>query len=205
MPLSLSGTGTNAASLTSHIPGAWTSIATAVTQSGDATITFSSIPATYTDLHIRAMVRNTTTSDTTLSSMTVQLNGNSTAGNYHYNSFYFYGSANSSISSTSTAASTFSLINGMMPTATSYSNAFTTCLIDIPDYTSTAKHKVIHSSFGGQGLLTGGASGSYAIGMSEGSFLNTAAVTSISLAWTSATPTFGANCVVALYGIKAAS
>lgn len=167
-----------------------------VTVSGTSTteITFSSIPGTYQHLHIRGIVKRYDNANA--SYLGVRLNGD-TAGNYA--SHYLSGSG-----ATAYAGALASDSNGInyaanasarpVPGSTT-AELFGAFVYDILDYASTSKYKT------GRGLIGFDANGSGAIQIGSGVWMNTAAVTSLTLRMGG--DTFYAPSTVALFGVKA--
>jgi hypothetical protein len=160
---------------------------------GAANIEFTSIPATYTHLQIRGILKGSDTADDR-TSIVVQYNSD-TGNNYARHLLGGNGSATfvDSVSST-TARAGVRLISSYA----SYASMFTTLVIDILDYANTNKYTTTRTL---GGFDTNG--GSFQE-MVLGSFLwsNTAAITTIKLV------PGGGNFVqysqLALYGIKGA-
>lgn len=160
---------------------------------GISTVTFSSIPSTYTHLQIRALGK--TNRGTSGDIYLLQLNGNSSSSNYTSHALRGNGTVASSDSSVNTR-------NGMYVGYTSSTadnaNTFGVSIIDILDYANTNKYKVARSldgaDFNGTGLVS----------LDSSVWLSTSAVTSIVVA-----PTFGTSfsqySSFALYGIKVAA
>jgi hypothetical protein len=168
-------------------PGAMIPIATAV--GGATSITFSSIPSTYTHLQIRGIANNGESSG--YNNQALRFNGDtSTAYAVHRLS----GDGSSVTAGAQTSGTQINDIFRVPPTSSGYFGAF---VIDILDYTSTNKNKTVR-------VLTGGDSnGSGWIGLHSGLWYATpAAITSITLL--SSVGNFGANSSFALYGIKRA-
>lgn len=172
---------------------AFESIATyAVGSTAQSVITFSSIPSTYKHLQIRAFARNN--SSTTETSILVRLNGDASAANYRPR--HMLTTSGSSVNAYADGSGTFT---GIMAGATyggnNTANHFAPNIIDILDYADTNKTTVSRafnaSNQNGVGYVT----------FVSGMWMNTAAVTSISLQ-----PYDGASFVqyshFALYGIK---
>ena len=88
-----------------------------------------------------------------------------------------------------------SLIFGDGTSSTAQANTFGVAIVDILDYTNTNKYKT-HKSLGGYDL-----NGSGEVPFWSGLWLNTAAITSISIITNTAT-TFATGAHFALYGIK---
>ena len=165
----------------------FSSIATVTVGSGGAsTITFSSIPSTYTHLQIRGIANNGESSG--YNNQAMQFNGD-TSSNYSVHSLAGNGTAASAGAQTSGTK-----INDAfrIPPAGSIFGAF---IIDILDYTSTTKAKTIRSFNGGD------SNGSGWIGLHSGLWYATpTAITSITLL--SSVGNFGTNSSFALYGIR---
>ena len=162
--------------------GAYDSIATTTLGSSTATITFSSIPSTYTHLQIRGLSLNSANVDYVL-----RYNGDSGS---NYRGHVLYGDG-----STVTASQTFGGVytgnDIAFNSGTTYPIAFVT---DILDYTNTNKNTTL------RGLYGTDANGSGQIVLISGLWMNTSAVTSITI--TAVSGTFSQYSSFALYGIK---
>lgn len=166
--------------------GAYDSIATTTVSSPVSSITFSSIPSTYTHLQIRLTGASSTNQD-----VFFQLNGDT--GN-NYTRHYLYGSG-SSAAAGSTVPTSSGSAGYISPT--SNTNVVGTAVFDLLDYTNTSKYKTTRS-------LTGyDANGSGLIVFYSGLWMNTAAVTSITI-FPNPTSNFAQYTSAALYGIKGA-
>jgi hypothetical protein len=175
-----------AASLT-----AYESIATSTVGSGGvASVTFSSISGSYTHLQLRCLARGTYNLNAS-SSLNVQLNGNSTIGNYSTHLIDGNGS------SASAYGASADYPQGATSNATAGASIFGVAIIDILDYTNTNKYKTVK-------ILSGNDNnGSGTVRFSSGSFFaNTNAITSITL--TSGGGNIAEFSTFALYGIKGA-
>jgi hypothetical protein len=174
-----------------RVPTAYESIATVTVGSGgSSTITFSSIPATYTHLQIRGIWKDDF-APTDIAYVELTVNGSSSG--YSYHNFRSDGSsavagAGSSLDRTFQA---FSLPSNNA----SYANMFGTGIIDILDYANTNKYKTIRTLFGFDG------NGSGRIGLASGSWQSTSAITSIELKDQNA-GNFVQYSSFALYGIR---
>ena len=169
------------------------SIATVTVGSGgSSSVTFSSIPGTYKNLQIRASNRDTRTGT---NEQSVRMQFNSDAGN-NYSRHYLegYGSGTPSVGGT---ASTDWIKVGLSPTSSANANTYGVFIVDILDYADTSKYKTARS-FGGDDL-----NGSGTIGLWSGLWMNTTAITSITLSPTNS-ELWVANSKFALYGIKGA-
>jgi len=152
---------------------------------GSATVTFSSIPATYTHLQIRGVIL---TGANLASDVKCNFNGD-TGNNYIIHGLYGSGSSTGSYAS-ATPSYLSSGIQGQ-------TNGPAPFLTDILDYTNTNKYTTIKSLSGYDNNSTGN------IYFQSGLWRNTSAITSIVL-----TPypsgTFSQYSSFALYGIKVA-
>jgi hypothetical protein len=154
---------------------------------GASSVSFTSIPGTYTHLQIRAIGRATRAGST--DSVKLQLNSDTTTNYAHH---LLYGDGTSAISSATTSTS---FIYPVITTAgTDLSNTFCAMVVDILDYTNTNKNTTVRSLSGYDANGSG-----YSI-FTSGLWLNTAAVTSISFAPGSSN--WAQYSHFALYGIK---
>jgi len=166
------------------VASSFESIATTLLSSSSATITFSSIPSTYSHLQIRFIAFNAT--DVPV----LQFNGNTTAGNYVQHNLVGNG--------TSASASAYTASRTSIKTFTTGSNATSpyASVIDVLDYTSTNKNKTVR-------MLSGfDTNGGGEISLISGLFFPStiASITSISIV--AAAGTFATNSHFALYGVK---
>jgi hypothetical protein len=169
--------------------GAWDSIATTtVGAGGQASVTFSSIPSTYTHLQIRALGRSSFAN--TFSSIEIQFNAD-TGANYAWH--YLKGSGSAASSSASTSDTVMRAIDFV--SASQASGIFSAYTMDILDYTNTSKNTTMRI-FGGADC-----NGSGGMDLHSGAWFNTSAVTSIKLAASNAS-NFEQYSSFALYGIK---
>lgn len=173
-----------ASSYLAAVPTAYESIQTyTVGAGGQATITFSSIPSTYTHLQLRIFSKNTSDSY----SIRAQYNGD-TASNYSLHGLYGTGSV----------AGSFGYANqtngeiGMSADATA--NVFAASVVDILDYANTNKYKTI------RGLAGFDKNGAGSLDLRSSSWRSTSAITTILLS--SAAGNFAQYSSFALYGIK---
>lgn len=170
--------------------GAYDSIATATGTGSSGTITFSSIPSTYTSLQLRVLGR--TTRANTDSTLGIRFN-NDTGSNYTYHYLSGSGSSASAAGFTAQTASYNAVISG----STTASNVMGVAVIDVQDYASTTKNKTIRTLTGWDtNNVTGGSVGIY-----SGLWINTAAINRIDLIIADGS-NWDSNAVFALYGIK---
>lgn len=165
--------------------GAFESIATA-TPSGTGTLTFSSIPSTYTSLQIRMNWLASVSGNGLL----LEINGSS-SGIYDNHWLRGNGSAASASNSINTSFNFLpTIING---SSTTYP---TGSIVDIHNYISTTQNKTVRS-FGVVDL-----NGSGEVVLASGLWRNTSAITSLRIYMSSGT--FSSGSVFSLYGIKGA-
>ena len=163
--------------------GNYQSIATVTAGSGgSATITFSSIPATYKHLQIRAISKGAGST----SNATFQFNGD-TGTNYSYHILYGNGSSGAAVGGGSNAF----IYLGTQSVTT---NTFSTEIIDILDYSSTNKNKTVRALCGYENNSAG------EIGIFSGAWFNSS--TAISSVTFSLSSNFQQYSSFALYGIK---
>ena len=166
----------------------YTAIATVtVGAGGAATIEFTSIPATYTDLCVLASIRSNRSGST--SNLTVKFNGSTSS--YNRRELYGDGSAAGSASASSTSAFEYVYIPAASATTSTFSNMF----LYIPNYAGSN-----NKSFSIDNVQENNTTAAYAQ-LEAGLWSNTAAITSITL-----TEQYGSNLsqysTATLYGIK---
>ena len=173
--------------------GAYDSIATVTVGSPTATITFSSIPQTYTHLQVRAMIRSDKSADTN-ADMYCWLNSNQTQSNYTRHYLRGNGTAASSLGFAASAVP----VAGEAPAAATASNIFGVTVIDILDYTNTNKFKNVRTLHGDDQNSGTTASNVY---LTSSLFMDTSAITSLQFTLQAST-NFTQYSSFALYGIK---
>jgi len=160
------------------------SIATATGTGSSGTITFSSIPSTFTHLQIRVnMVASAS------AALQLTFNGD-TASNYSMHGVFGTGSAAAASGSVST--SNIQTLGQYTGTITTYPNV---AIMDILDYASTTKNKTVRCLQGFDKNAAGGE-----IGLTSGLWRSTSAITSLSLILS--TGNFTTSTTIALYGVK---
>ena len=158
--------------------------------SSAATVTFSSIPATYTDLVLRCSIRRAATSNQS-TDLKITFNAD-TATNYSKTSIEGSGATASSTRQTSQTAQFFlDLTAGSVSTA----NTFSSFEMYLPNYTSTSNRPL--SGFGANENNTTTA---YLVGQA-GLYRGTSAISSIEIGQPS-TGSFDTTSSFYLYGIK---
>lgn len=154
------------------------------------TITYSSIPATYTDLEISILGRGLTASN--YADVIVQFNGDSGS---NYSRTRIYGNGSSTASDRQLSSGSWGL--GLIPAASNAANAAGDIRIMINSYARTTSWKSM--------LAVTGSESNNGIGFTEvnvGSWRSTAAINSISIFSTPGN--FAAGTVVTIWGITAA-
>ncbi len=171
------------------------SIATvSVGSGGQATVEFTSIPSTYTDLQIRAITRNTGYSGGGAEqSLKMQFNGD-TGSNYLTHGLIGNGSSASSY--VESLATVIYWTYGTIPMTDATAGIYGAGILDILDYKNTNKYKT--SRFIG-GVDTNGSTSSYS-NFGSGHWRDTAAITSILLFPQAGS--FAQYSKFALYGVK---
>jgi len=157
--------------------------------SSSLSVTFSSIPSTYTDLNIRCSLRNTTVGNT-VSDFWLKING--LTGSIYSRTQLNADGTNSG--STRTANTTVDNFENMMNGGSSTSNTFSNVDIYIPSYAATQNKP--HSVFG---VMENNATTAY-LGVQSNLISNTAAITSI--VFTPGSDSFAIGSTFYLYGIK---
>lgn len=175
-----------------ELPTSYDSIATTtVGAGGSSTITFSSIPSTYTHLQLRGIVRSTT-SGTSIGD-NVDLRFNSDSGS-NYARHLLQGDGSTAATSTNTSGSLTRFT--VAPRAGTTASTFTGFVMDILDYANTNKYKTLRTL---SGVDTNGAG---IVMFISGLWMSTSAVTSITLL--PEANNFSEYSQFALYGIKGA-
>lgn len=165
------------------MPTTYTAIATVTVGSGgSSSIDFTSIPATYTDLHILFSPRSTNSSATY--GATIQFN--SSSANFSYRALYGSGSVAGSYSDTSSWL-------GEVPAANATSNTFGNISIYITNYAGST-----NKSFSIDNVGENNATAARADLIAE-LWANTSAITSIKL---QSAVNFAQYTTATLYGIK---
>jgi len=181
------------------VSGNYESIQTiTVGSEGASQVSFSSIPQTYQHLQVRAVLQQYNASTAGNIYSLVRLNGDATAGNYPSHNLGGSGSSAYSANIIGTSYS-YGYISDTYnsPSAT---NIFATFVLDLVDYTSTAKNKEMMSIGGHE------PNGSGVITLWSSMWLSTAAVNSITFypnVPVSGNLKFKQHSTFALYGISA--
>jgi len=165
------------------------SIQTQTLATATSTITFTSIPATFTHLQIRGGLNGTAAGTYN----NVNLRFNSDSGS-NYSTHTIYGDGTTGANSEANGTRIYGAIFDTQASAASYLGV---AVIDILDYANTNKYKTT-KALSGVDLNTGG--GNVAFG--SGNWRSTNAITSITFSTVSGN--FNVGSTLALYGIKVA-
>ncbi len=171
--------------------GDYESIATTTLSTATASVTFSSIPATYTHLQVRYMVRTSAAAPGGEGDLVI-VYGTPHAGNGYSHMFYGNGSSASALNS---GGSSFSQFASYTSSSTQTASSFGVGVLDVLDYANTNKLKTWRTLGGwdanGSGLVT----------FTSGIQNDTSALTAITFA-TNSGNSFAQYSSFALYGIK---
>ena len=180
------------------VVGSYDSIATVTPSGSSGTVTFSSIPQTYTHLQLRIIARGTGTGGY-YTSVPVTFNADTTAGNYY--NHYLLGNGAAASSGAASGYATNNLIP--VPNAANTASAYAAGIIDILDYTSTNKYKTVRSLTGADLNSSAGFPYSGSIFLSSMLWSSTSAITSITFTADSTySVNFATGSSFALYGVK---
>ena len=167
---------------------------TTIGPGGAASITFSSIPTTYTHLQLRMLIR-TNRSDFYLDYLKITYNSDSGA-NYTTHHLAGDGSA-STIGAYGAASQNFTQVLRLAGSnSPSLANTFGVAVVDILDYANTNKYKTLRN-IGGVDF-----NGSGELGLYSGLWMNTSAINTITLTVGGGT-LINQYSTIALYGVKA--
>ena len=167
---------------------AFDSIATTTLSTSTASVTFSSIPATYTHLQIRGIVKTNAGSDT---QNYMRFNGDTGS---NYSTHYLYGYGEDPVGAGAGASTSFMSAAAVTSDG---ANVFSAFVMDVVDYADTNKYKTLRALSGND------TNGAGYVWFSSGNWRNTAAVTSITI-YNNGSNNFLQYSSFALYGIKAA-
>lgn len=165
------------------MPNTMTLISAQTLSTAAATVTFSSIPQTYTDLQVVVSGRLTSSA---ASDVILKFNGSSTG----YTQKYIIGTGSSAVSGSQTYGQV-----GIAPGTSVTANSFGSCVTYIPNYTNSQ-----NKSFTSDDVYENNATQAYASFWAN-TWANSAAITSIEVS-TSPTYNYVANSTFYLYGIK---
>lgn len=172
--------------------GAMESIATITVGSGGASsVLLDDIPGSYQHLQLRAIARSASSGITYFA---IRFNGD-TGTNYTRHALTGDGSAAAAQGGTGSSSANIVNTIGVIPGSGQTASVFGAQVVDILDYASTSKNKVMRS-FGGYD-----ANGSGYVALTSSVWLNTAAITSVTVHFGG--DTLGQYTTVGLYGLRA--
>jgi hypothetical protein len=155
---------------------------------GASSITFSSIPQTFTHLQLRCFSRSVASESA--DQIAIEFNSDVTQANYSFHQLDGNGSATDPYGSGS-----LYIYTTMTSSGTSPSNIYGVGIVDILDYANTNKNKTVRTITGHD------QNGSGRVGLQSGGWYSTAAITSFSLVYQS-TGGFVDGSRFDLYGIS---
>ena len=159
---------------------------------GETTITLSSIPATYKHLQLRYISKDTYAASDGSQASNIYFNGD-TGSNYAAHRLRANGTA---VAASGNGPQTGIDRDSILNVYGNLANYYAAGIIDIIDYASTTKYKTLRA-FSGADINVDGPG---KVVLSSGLWMNTAAITSISInGWITAC---AAGSIFALYGIK---
>ena len=156
---------------------------------GAATIDFTSIPSTYTDLVVKLSGRGTDLSNRVVPYF--RFNGSSTG----YSAIRLYGQDASTTGSAANEGGTTAIFSNRMPAGTATSNTFGSLEFYIPNYAGST-----NKSSSSESAAENNSTTSWNLSMVAGLWSNTAAITSISIA--ADVGNFAQYSTAVLYGIN---
>ena len=163
------------------------SISTVTVSSAVSSISFSSIPSTYKHLQVRWLAK---TSDANYNAISIRYNSDS-GSNYAWHTFY--GTGSSVVTETGTSDTN---IRSLAMSGTNFTNIFNVGVYDILDYANTSKYKTSR-------VLTGiDTNGGGYMNMGSGLWMNTNAISTITILPFNGSATLQQYSQFALYGIK---
>jgi hypothetical protein len=167
----------------------YTPLANLTLGSSAASVTFSSIPATYRDLIVVLNIRSTHSGDEDYALM--RFNGD-TGSNYSY--VFMNGSGAAATSGTASSSTFINDSNFAANSATA--NVFTPAVINIQDYSATDKHKTTISR-------SNSTTASGQVSATAGRWANTAAITSVAFTCFQSGASYASGSTFSLYGVIA--
>jgi hypothetical protein len=171
---------------------AYESIATTTVGAGGASsVDFTGISSAYTHLQIRAILK---TNENSTGATNIEMRFNSDTGS-NYTRHYLRGTGSAADTGAATSQSRFT-VGTAVQSGAALANMFGAMIVDVLDYTNTSKYKTVRAL---SGQNTNG-SGTQGMWLQSGVWMNTNAITSISIFSSSSNLSQYAS--FALYGIK---
>lgn len=170
--------------------GSYESIATATGTGSNTTITFSSIPSTYSSLQFRIIGRDTSTGG---GDINLRYNINSDSG-FNYTDHWLRGDGATAAAGGYAGNDRAVVRNVLTESSGSNTTIYGVAILDFHDYASTTKYKTVRN-FAGKDK-----NGSGYIYVSSNLWMSTSAISSIT--FTADGSAFATGTQIALYGIK---
>ena len=171
--------------------GAYDALAVVTVPSGGATtVSFNGIPSGYKHLQIRSISRNTNTGYLGTGATYVQFN-NDTSNNYSFHILYGDGTSAAAYGQSS-SGNNLIYVSGSTGSGSSNTDIYGAAVMDILDYSSTNKTKVLRA-IAGQDV-----NGAGRIDINSGCWYSTQPITSIQFV----SGTYAEDSQFALYGVK---
>ena len=177
------------------MPVTYSLIASNTLSSAAASVTFSAIPNTYTDLVLRFTARSTAAGATDARG-DIRLNGITTN---LYSDTTIFGDGSTAQSTRATSATYLSCFTVSAADATT--NAFGTVELYLPNYANTSNNKTV-SAYSAAESNTATATAWYWNGATAGLYRSTSAITEINIALRASGSSFVSGSSFFLYGIK---
>ena len=165
---------------------------------GTSTITFSSIPSTYTHLQIRGIARSTLAG---VNPDNIAFRFNSDSGSNYSTHNLYATSFGSNVYAGAFTSLSYGYLPSAIPSAGSLSNDFCGFVIDILDYRNTSKNKTVRALSGWDENAVQSPNFYNRIQLSSSAWLSTSAITQIDF---TNSANFAQYSSFALYGIKGA-
>ena len=186
--------GTIASSISGNLDSsAYFPIATSMLATASASVSFTSIPATYSHLQVRGFVKYSNTGNDR-SAVHVRFNSD-TGNNYNAGTLYGTGAAIASDQAITQSITRFASVAAPSSNST-YTSMFGMFVADILDYANTNKYKTII----GVGGYDSNSNTYSNVALQSGAWLSTSAITSMAITPDSGNWTAGSQ--FTLYGIK---
>jgi hypothetical protein len=171
--------------------GSYESIATATGTGSSGTITFSSIPSTYKHLQIRYIAKDSNAADGQVS-LTMIFNSD-TGANYAYHELR--GTGTTAFGDGAASQNNISLRSSCFR-ETSSTQTMGVAILDLQNYSNTSQNKTIRYF---SGVDTNNGAAGQRISLGSGLWINTNAITTISI---TTVTNFSTSSVFSLYGIQ---
>ena len=176
------------------IPNSYESIATVTVGSPVATVSFTSIPATYTHLQVRLIAKSTETLYNQSDAITFYFNADTTYTNYRS---HWVRCSGASVSASQIQSAGYNIYSGSIASGhSSQVSMFGAQIIDILDYANTNKYRTVRTLDGNE--LNSAES---FVGLHSGLWMSTSTVSGLTFQVTNGS-NFAQYSQFALYGIK---